>query len=154
MYLELEILTQVGAMSDTEKTPSKKFSVTTTMVICSFLAFMSVLGSYMILEILNKPTTGYIAFLAFAIGSIPAILNFRKNKQIEEHAVETKDLINEVKEQTNGPLSEKFNTLTSQIEQIKRSQEELQHTQESYRNIMRNMSAIPEPRKSEDDTNM
>jgi len=120
-------------MSDTRKP-----SITVTLVICCTLAFLSVLGAFVYLESTGKGTAGYVAFLAFAIGSIPAIANWKNNREVKNDTLETKAIVNEIKEQTNGPLTLKFKEQTKQIDDLK-------HIVETYRDEMRKIH-IPEQR--------
>lgn len=127
-------------MSDTNE--PRKLGTTVTLAICSTIAFLAVLGAFVYLEANNKGTAGFMALLAFAAGTIPGIVNYRQNKEIKS---ETK----EIKEQTNGPLSAKFEDLNSKLTQLSGKVNDVQRTQESYRSVMRqiNPSEIPAQRQ-------
>lgn len=137
----------VETMSDTKENEShpRRVSTTITLIICSTLAFFAVLGAFVYLESVGKGTAAYMAFLAFAVGAIPGIVNYKQSREIKAQNEEIKVHSEEIKEQTNGPLTAKFNELQSKIQEI-------QHTQESYRSVMRqiNPDEIPAQRQVED----
>lgn len=124
--------------SDINDSNRRRSGTSVTLVIACLVGFLAVLGSYMVLEILNKPTAGYIAFLAFALAGIPSVLNLRKSQQINTQTEETKTLVEKVEKQTNGVLNAQFANQNEKIDAIQR-------TLEQYRAALRDLP-IPEQR--------
>lgn len=127
--------------SDTNDSNRRRSGTSVTLVIACLVGFLAVLASYMVLEILNKPTAGYIAFLAFALGAIPSVLNFRKSQQIGTHAEETRSIVEKVEKQTNGLLNSQFENQNKKIDEI-------QSTLDQYRAALRD---IPVPKQRDSD---
>jgi hypothetical protein len=132
-------------MSDINNEPPKRFGTTVTITICGTIAFLAVLGAFVFLETSGKGTVAFMGFLAFAAAAIPGILNYKQSREI-------KNVAEEVKEQTNGPLSAKFEELNNKLTGLSGKVHEVQRTQDSYRNVMRqiNPTEIPMPRQSEE----
>lgn len=134
-------------MSGTNGTnDGKRLGSTVTLIICSTVVFLCILGAFVYLETVGKGTVAFMGFLAFAAAAVPGILNHKQNKEI-------KNVTQEIKEQTNGPLSAKFDELNSKLTGLSGKVHEVQRTQDSYRNVMRqiNPGEIPTQRQAEDD---
>lgn len=113
-------------MSDTSTDEKKPRVSINVLIVCGTIAFIICLAAFVVLSVLKIDTAQYIAFLAFALGSIPGTAAW-KNSQ-------------DVKHQTNGPLTARLDGFDERLNQQDQVLEERLNRQDTLlHEIMRRL---------------
>lgn len=87
-----------------------------TIVICATVAFVVVISAFVFLSYRHIDTTSLVTFaLGLASGVAPNIASYVKTHNMAK-------TVNEVKEQTNGPLTHRLDQIDAKMLEIQESQ--------------------------------
>lgn len=97
-------------MSDTEKSRSLPRAL---VVVCGTIVVLAILGTYLLMELNNKNSATLLTLITGLIAAAGATASWTNSKDTKKDMAEAKKDTAEIKERTNGPLTEGLDRIGS-----------------------------------------
>lgn len=91
-----------------------------TIVICATVAFVALVGAFVVLTYAGKDTASLVTFaMGIAAAVVPAMAGYLKSSQTQKTVEHVAESVEVVKDQTNGPMTAAIKQMTNVAEEIR-----------------------------------
>lgn len=105
-------------MSDTDK---PKTTPRAYIVVCGTLVVLAILATYLVMELNNKNSATLLTLITGLIAAAGATASWTNSKDTKKDMADTKADTAEIKERTNGPLTEGLDRIAVLEETMKQN---------------------------------